>query len=861
MFAALNFLNIEFCGVNCHVIIFVQSDNNCKKTLKMATQTLFEALSGIDNQTALAVQSLLETSTSVHEPPQADDEDVFQCGKCKKQFTNLPMFMNHKNSNCLANISRSVNSAFTSSINQNNLNRSIQFNTAVSQSPLAQLTAQNVILSEEVLISPFSSVDHLPNNVLQTNNLTSVPFVTQQTQPQRNNVNQQCFTSVAAINTASFATLSQNHVTFSTPGIARPTPTTAPLLNIADNTQNLVQEELLVNQSKVPKTLSYINFVKDYNELARDKSAGSNIKTAKREGKYKCTYCDKTFPKKFDLNQHIRSHTGEKPFQCIVCGRAFAQKSNVKKHMQTHKVWPSGRGNTLPKKPISKITSKDCEEENAGQENEMVQQQQQETVGEQVKECMVTTQQTAESIIVDNSYLCSFCDKSFKSYFKLKTHMNQHKNEQVFKCILKSCGKTFKNLESFLEHTKTHEMEMSYRCHMCCKNFASLYELGVHQYSHSLYPNQGPRVVQKTFRCNKCMSKYSTQAALDHHNATTNHRFDCTHCGKVFPSERNLRRHLPTHTSVGTFRCEMCDKYFKTEHYLKTHQLIHSGYKPFRCEICQAAFNRKDKLKRHMLIHNPVKRFKCPFQSVTGCKSEFNRPDKLKAHVISHSGVKPFRCQICDKKFCRKTNLSDHMRVHTDDYPNRCEKCNKGYNRNHTCSRFKRNKFTSSKTESKNMIERLDEILEVDYLSNADSALNTETDQVGTRRSKRIKIKKKGRQQELAMKAKASQNVPKENKQGKGVSLTASNMIAGIARDLEIIKAHMNENQKDTDDALPTDRCQDDIEQSILLTQFTESICPPSKNCNLEHSATSAFDAVIGSTTDNQDHSIQASSS
>ena len=33
----------------------------------------------------------------------ADDEDVFLCGKCKKQFNSLPAFMTHKREQCQAN--------------------------------------------------------------------------------------------------------------------------------------------------------------------------------------------------------------------------------------------------------------------------------------------------------------------------------------------------------------------------------------------------------------------------------------------------------------------------------------------------------------------------------------------------------------------------------------------------------------------------------------------------------------------------------------------------------------------------------------------------------------------------------------
>ena len=59
--------------------------------------------------------------------------------------------------------------------------------------------------------------------------------------------------------------------------------------------------------------------------------------------------------------------------------------------------------------------------------------------------------------------------------------------------MVKSCGESFQELDSFLEHIRLHENQMSYRCHQCNKQFQSLADLGMHQYTHSLYPNQGPK--------------------------------------------------------------------------------------------------------------------------------------------------------------------------------------------------------------------------------------------------------------------------------------------------------------------------------------------------------------------------------
>lgn len=64
---------------------------------------------------------------------------------------------------------------------------------------------------------------------------------------------------------------------------------------------------------------------------------------------------------------------------------------------------------------------------------------------------------------------------------------------KVYKCVVKSCAQTFPKLDTFLEHIKSHQEELSYRCHLCSKDFPSLYDLGVHQYSHSLLPQHSPK--------------------------------------------------------------------------------------------------------------------------------------------------------------------------------------------------------------------------------------------------------------------------------------------------------------------------------------------------------------------------------
>uniref|UniRef100_F6TVE9 Zinc finger protein n=2 Tax=Ciona intestinalis TaxID=7719 RepID=F6TVE9_CIOIN len=656
-----------------------------------------------------------------------EDGDIFQCGRCKQQFNNLNIFVQHKTDHCsmqrhiyeqngppqilggnqlsssladhtllyeqahvvLADNCNDVHGRpiHGGMLHQQNISsahpNSLPINPRTSQTNACQ---SNIPIHRRILPMPYNgNHPHPPQHRILLPRAQQMPISAPHTrinlsddllasEPREateddmtvggngliSSLLQQIppFQPVGAHQSNSNANLPSEQMAITTT-----TTSTVQIIAETDNTNHVDMQSSMLEEHSQPirtqasksrgKTLETILprlYDRNNNATSTSGSAPTILESPESTSeqkddtkkKFTCQFCQKVFTKNFDLEQHKRSHTGEKPFQCIVCGRAFAQKSNVKKHMVSHKVWLKGTAT------FSQACSKD---NNSGVPDS-----------------------------VDVSFNCQYCGESFPSYNKRKSHMQVHKDQQVYKCLKEECSLTFRDLDAFIAHVKGHETGMTYRCHQCHKVFKSLHDLGLHQYQVHL--NSRKKSIQtKTYPCQLCPSKFSHPTALREHVINDPHHHVCRICDATFTCERYLRKHTfmqHKEENAKGATCTVCGKSLRSVYYLRLHMFIHTKELPYRCTKCDAAFNRKDKVKRHMLTHDPVKRFKCPLRNVLECNKEFSRADKLKEHIINHSRTKrTYSCSTCSKKYSRESCLIRHEKIHS--YPFHCNTCTQSF--------------------------------------------------------------------------------------------------------------------------------------------------------------------------------------
>ena len=156
-------------------------------------------------------------------------------------------------------------------------------------------------------------------------------------------------------------------------------------------------------------------------ELATHRKSHLQLSRAERV----CSFCGKYFKKMFQLQNHIRTHTGEKPFVCHTCGKAFSQETTLRTHMRIH----SGA------KPFK---CSQCEEAfNAGN--------------------ALAAHKLWKHSDGTRPFLCSFCSKSFPTTSAVRKHETIHKSEKKHFCSF--CEKKFARADHLKSHLKSHKKD------------------------------------------------------------------------------------------------------------------------------------------------------------------------------------------------------------------------------------------------------------------------------------------------------------------------------------------------------------------------------------------------------------------
>ncbi|XP_053674580.1 transcription factor grauzone-like [Anopheles nili] len=381
-----------------------------------------------------------------------------------------------------------------------------------------------------------------------------------------------------------------------------------------------------------------------------------------------CATCGKMFRTKIAMDRHIKEHLGVElveRMQCTYCQKWFNGKYNLQKHVRF-----------LHKEKGQVFRCDLCSHESPNSR---------------------ALTYHKQRVHVQEKHECEHCGKRFKRKLYLREHVASHTNNPLYTCEF--CGMKFNSHANHFTHRKNKHPEQ-WEAHKSMKQKKEMIQ-EFHQFTLHVQSNQellqrdlfgqdGSSLENVTGTADA--EQFTQVPKTDVYVDSTTRFFGSSGVSMTIDEMAMQKPDEETHAAHDTrvvpqevTTCKVRDSEDSTDaeqnlpNRLHEHDRIIGQFFEMHCELCPA--DSMQHFDRLLLLQQHYRRRHHCRGYVRCCGKQFFRRFRVIEHIASHRGT--IRCEVCEKSFNSKTYLLRHMtRKHVDALKPRsfaCEHCKRTY--------------------------------------------------------------------------------------------------------------------------------------------------------------------------------------